>query len=1192
MYLRRLALKGFKSFADPISIGLEPGVTVVVGPNGSGKSNFVDGVAWVLGAQAPSAVRSGRMDDVIFAGTTSKPPLGRAEVSLTIDNTDQELPLAFSEVSITRTLFRSGESTYALNGTPCRLLDITEMLADHGVGRQQHVIVSQNQIDAILNARPSDRRSVVEDAAGVLKFRQRRERAERRLANTDADLVRVKDLRREVQRQLRPLKKQAEAAKQHAELVSELETLRVYLAGREIAELRKRLREQTDDAAAKASAAGVLRDELDELNKSAADCENQLLQHRGHESAELLVRWEGLRQRGRGLALMVDERLKASEEQRAVLGDSALVEALVAEATNSRRELAAISTEAAAAAQVREMLDTEQAQLKSEQTAFETELGDSEAKGQRLVPDAVTATAQAKGELAALDRSIASDTAERENLRSRLGVYQRHAEAQATQISDHKQELTRRTSDASQLRKAMTSAESERRSAQKRLQAASTAAAAAEADRRHWKARHEALSLAINENAVPKEVLAHTSGVVGSLADLVSVERHAKAAFAAAVGDPTSIIVVGNTDAATQVLDLLESRDARAAVISLQGLRNVKVSDIGSPHTALRSLVTAAATTGGSAGVSGGGGSGDSADGFGGGTAGSSAKSIERLLDWLLGSTVMVSGDWRDAVAVAAENPDLVVVTASGDRLSTRGWRLGKHSAAGVTAAWREAEEMAAASAATVVQAAQEQHKFRRELDQQTEVVANLRDRLSAAEDAVSETTEALSRINTEQRREAVVMETLQDRLAKLETLLEQDKVRHDALEALLPELERAEEAERDRARARASVKLDLDRRAVGLSTRRAEASATETGIAQRRRMVETRIADVDARLARHHSAREAVARRQPTLERRVQILRALGLEIAARTAAITDGMARQRDLSRRRSEQAHSLAQRLDVLRRQSTQAESRLEKLRHAAAAADIAQAELRTKLQVAVERLRSDHQIAPAIAVDTKCPDLPADTDPRQRAGQLTSELQIMGPVNPLALTEFEELNDRHELLIEQLDDIRAARRALNRVIRSVNKEIERVFADAFADVAANFNELFTALFPGGEGRLTLSDPDDLLSTGIEVEARPSGKRVKRLSLLSGGERTLAALAFLFAVFRSRPSPFYVLDEVEAALDDINLQRFLVLVDEFRADAQLVIVTHQKRTMEAADYLYGVSMKPGGSSIVVSERLSDAA
>lgn len=1271
MHLKRLTIKGFKSFAEPVSVGLEPGVTVVVGPNGSGKSNFVDAVAWVLGAQAPSAVRSARMDDVIFAGTTSKPALGRAEVSLTFDNSERELPLEFSDVRITRTLFRDGRSNYKLNGVPCRLLDIAEMLSDRGVGRQQHVIVSQNQIDAVLNARPGDRRAVIEEAAGVLKYRRRRERSERRLANTDADLVRVRDLRREIRRQLRPLEKQAEAASRHADLVSELEALRVYLAGREIADLRAQLRHHNDETETRDAAVIKVQAEIDELHEIGAACEQRLVRHGGHDRTELLVRWEGLRQRARGLAATVTERRRRVEEQQAVLSDRSVIDALTAESEYCRSELAVIEAESGEADEFRIRIAEAEARLQSDQDDFEAEWGDGNAADWRITPDAATAAASAQGELSALRRSIHNDKSERGRLRERLSAGHHRIRANEERSEQQQQQFGLANAEVARLREAESAAASAKREAEKRLRAASSVVSAADAGRQHWLARHEALALAVEARTLPAEAIAHTEGVVGVLADLVRVYRSVEAAFEAVVGSAACVVVVDTADAARRVLHRLESADAHAAVISLDILRPGPRPEIPSGLTPLRTLVTvtgpesadnrAASTHSGHpsrAGIKrttsrhiaheehgaqfthddqgeqvvqgehGGqvvlgeqgeqvvrGGQGVQVGGQGvqvvpdeqgghvvreehgahgehGDRLGSVRQGIELLLDSLLVSTVIVDGDWQAALAVAAQHPDLVVVTAGGDRMSSRGWCHGRHTPAGVTAAWREAEQQAVAATAALSEAATKEEQAIGRLSQTEAAAADLAQHLLKAEQAASVAALALSRADSAVRREQRAAESLHDRLSALDQRLEQSMIRLEELQALLPDLVAAAEAERGRDRARAMARAELDRRGLRLSRRRARLAATEAGLSQRRRMIEVRLLKIDSRLARHEASRAAAARRQVDLRRRAAVLAALANEITARADAISAGLASERDRNNRWSEQAQALAASLDDARRQSSKAEDRLRELQQAGAKADIAQAELRTKLQMAVERLRSDHGIAPAEAVDAKCPALPAEADPAARAELLASELQIMGPVNPLALTEYEELSDRHQLVNKQLDDIRAARRDLNKVIRSINRQIGAVFARAFADVAANFCVLFEALFPGGAGCLTLSDPDDLLGTGINVEARPSGKRVRRLSLLSGGERTLAALAFLFAVFRSRPSPFYVLDEVEASLDDVNLQRFLVLVDEFRSHAQLVIVTHQRRTMEAADFLYGVSMKPGGSSMVVSERLSDAA
>ena len=432
----------------------------------------------------------------------------------------------------------------------------------------------------------------------------------------------------------------------------------------------------------------------------------------------------------------------------------------------------------------------------------------------------------------------------------------------------------------------------------------------------------------------------------------------------------------------------------------------------------------------------------------------------------------------------------------------------------------------------------------------------------------------------------------LRDHLAETTRRLEEAASRVAEIESRLPELRR----QRRKHSSGTARRLRPAPASTGVRRSwrpgRADQSATDAGLEQRQQMLGARVTELEERLAVHHSSRAAAEGRLAVLEREATVLETLRRAVEERTGILNAGLAEIREVRRRHSDEVRTLAANLDDLRRRQADAESRYETLRQTESRHDIEEAELRTLLQTAVERLRDTYGLTPHEAASARLPELPDGLDPGQRVDQLTSELEIMGPVNPLALAEYDELYERHELLSGQLDDIRAARRDLNRVIRSIDGEIKTVFSSAFVDVAANFEVLFEALFPGGEGRLSLTDPDDLLDTGIEISAKPSGKNVKRLSLLSGGERTLAALAFLFAVFRSRPSPFYVMDEVEAALDDVNLHRFLTLIDEFRSDAQLVIVTHQKRTMEAADCLQGVSMKPGGSSMVVSERVSDAA
>ena len=1182
MYLKTLTLKGFKSFAEPASIRLEPGVTVVVGPNGSGKSNVVDAVAWVLGAQAPSAVRSARMDDVIFAGTAHKPALGRAEVSLTIDNSDGMLPMAASEVQISRTLFRDGESTYALNGTPCRLLDIVELLSDTGVGRQQHMIVSQTQIDAVLNARPADRRVVVEEAAGILKYRKRRERAERRLLATDGDVTRMSDLLREVRRRLRPLQKQAEAARRHADLLAELEALRVHLAGREIAAMRDRLRQHKEQGEAQAALQADLRAELDDLNARVAADEQRLARHGMDDHSERLARLEGLRARAAGLAAVAVERQRGIEHQRAALADHDLAAGLQAELERCRKELSAVVLSAAAADSDRLRLAHMQQRLEADRAEFGAAWGDPAGFG----AGAASEVAEARGELSALRSSIELGRSEQGRLAERLEESERRLRDLAGRVDGHRAELGRCNDEIAARSAELAAAESALSDASDALDGAVESRSAAEGDLRHWTARSEALAMALEEAArgVPAEVRAAADGVLGLLGDLVEVDTGLEAAFAAAVGDAVGAVVVRQAAAACRVLDSVEAGDAGAAVIALEGI--VEAGDAGAAVIALEGS--------GDAGAAGAAGAPLQRLGLEPlrGRVRAADPDVGRLLDVLLASTALVEDDWRAAADTWMRHPGVVVVTPAGDRLSSRGWRLGVHGAAGLRPALAEADQRIEAARTACGRAEAACEAARRGLAESRGRVDEVGGRLAAAEAAAAAATDAINGAESDRRDLDTASSTLRDHLTETTRRLDEAVGRAAPIEARLPELEAAEAEARRRRREAAEARTALDRRASEVASMAAEQSATDAGLEQRQQMLQARASELEDRLARHRSSRAAATERMAGLEREATVLDTLRRAVEERTGVLNAGLAEIREVRRRHSEEVRALAASLDDLRRRHSAAESRYEAVRQDEGRRDVEEAELRTLRQGAVERLRDAYGLSPQQAAEAPLPELPDGLGPDQRVEQLASELEIMGPVNPLALAEYDELYERHELLSGQMDDIRAARRDLNRVIRSIDAEIRTVFSSAFVDVAANFEVLFEALFPGGEGRLSLTDPDDLLDTGIEISAKPSGKNVKRLSLLSGGERTLAALAFLFAVFRSRPSPFYVMDEVEAALDDVNLHRFLKLVDEFRANAQLVIVTHQKRTMEAADCLQGVSMKPGGSSMVVSERVSNAA
>ncbi|MGE3620870.1 MAG: chromosome segregation protein SMC [Acidimicrobiia bacterium] len=1156
MFLKTLTLKGFKSFADTTTLELEPGVTVVVGPNGSGKSNVVDAIGWVLGAQAPSAVRSQKMDDVIFAGTTKRPALGRAEVGLTIDNSAGLLPIELTEVTITRTLFRTGESEYAINGAPVRLLDVQELLSDAGVGRQQHVIISQGQIDAVLNARPEERRLIVEEAAGVLKYRKRKEKAERRLASTEGNLTRLQDLLREVRRQLRPLERQADAARRHGDVVAELRALQVFMAGRELATLQRRL---ADARAARAEAAteiDLARRDLAALDAEVLAAEADLGRAGGRDVSDALVRFESLRERARGLAAVLAERGRGIEREQQASVDQEVVASLEAESARLAAELREAQAAGVELRPALEGLAREDVALAEARATFDQEW----AADGPAVP--AGRAAEARGELAALAAGVERGRAEEVRTRQRL-------DAVTARLARGREEHDRLAAELARAEAAEAGlvAEAERTAAARgaaeaRLTGAEAARREADAERHAWTARAEALALALDEarQRAGAERLAEVEGVVGTLLDLVEVDAGWEAAVEAAAGEVLGAVVVESPAAARAALAALDAGEVGGAVVALGLDRTPQVPPgLGEP---VRRHVR------------------------------SHRADVERLLDALVGGAVAVEGGWAAAVDVALARPDAVVVTRDGDRFGATGWRVGTAATGATGAALDEARQRAAAATEAAAGAETELRGARSLVEEARAAEAAASRRLDENDAARSAAAAGLARTEGDREEAEAEVESLRGHVEEVTRRVAGEQARVAELEINLPILEAEEADAAERAAARAEARTALDERAAALRARRGELEARRDAVAERQAFLGNRRAEVERRLAGAVEARQAAEARRHRLAGRATATSRLAAWVDARLQVVEARVAELRELRRRQSDAQRAAAELLDERRRTRATVEQRLEAARERVGRSELAESEVTLRLEAAVESLRRDHDVDPEAAVAAEMPPLPEGATPAARARELERDLRLMGPINPLALEEHQAMLERHEFLQGQLDDVKESRRELAKVIKAVDGEIVDVFAAAFADVSANFESLFETLFPGGKGRLRLTDPDDLLNTGIEVEAKPSGKNVRKLSLLSGGERSLTALAFLFAVFRSRPSPFYVMDEVEAALDDVNLHRFLDLVAEFRREAQLIIVSHQKRTMEAADILYGVTMQPGGSSRVLSEKVSASA
>ncbi|MEA2702555.1 MAG: chromosome segregation protein, partial [Actinomycetota bacterium] len=966
----------------------------------------------------------------------------------------------------------SGESEYALNGVPCRLLDVQELLSDTGVGRQQHLIVSQGNLDTVLDARPEDRRLIVEEAAGILKFRRRKEKAERRLEGTEANLVRLTDLLREVGRQLKPLEKQADAARRHGDLAAELFNLRLYLRGRELAALGAHQEAASQSRAGLVDAETLVRTELSGLDTAVAAVEDELDAAGRARLGEDAGRLEALRERARGLAAVVAERRRSVDRDLSVTVDSSLIAALDDEAARLRSELAGADTDAEALVARAWELDGDEAALARERASTPPPEPESAAQ--------LALAAEARGALSALRSGMErgqADNARLEDRRVALKLRADMAAAQAERAEATQQQLA---ADEAVLEGAKAEAEARRDAAAADVAEADAAVREAAAGHRAVVARAEALDMAVDENRGRGDArrLAGVPGVVGTLLELVDVDAGYEAAFEAAVAEAVGALVVDGVTSARRLLRDLAGAggDEPAGLLVLGSAAPASPLPAGCPGRPLRSVVRPNHAVVGNAGVG-------------------------RLLDVLLAGVVVVDRGRDEAVDVTLAHPEVVVVTTAGDRISASGWRLG----AGAPGATRAALDRARAEAADLAESLSDAERRRAEAGERlTAAIRLATERAADATAATRRRREVVAEaegLRAESGRLASELQAVRTQQAALAGRLRTDAARVSQLAASLPTAE-AEAAATARLDAQRSERRRLRERAQELAAVRAELDVQSARLGERRDTLRRRLGEVEARLAAFGARRQEAGARRERLERTAAGLRRLGGHLLGRLAEIDGALVDVRARRDRHAAAVRDAVTRLDGLRGRRVAAERRLEELRERARRAELDEAESRMRMEAAVDALRRELDCEPARALAATCPPMGPGTSPANRARDLERELRLMGPVNPLALEELAALQERHAFLTAQLDDVKGSRRELVKVIRAVEAEMSELLGAALADVVDHFAALFETLFPGGHGRLVLTDPDHILETGIEIDARPAGKNVRKLSLLSGG------------------------------------------------------------------------------------------
>ncbi|MBB4890325.1 chromosome segregation protein [Streptomyces netropsis] len=1198
MHLKSLTLRGFKSFASATTLRFEPGITCVVGPNGSGKSNVVDALSWVMGEQGAKSLRGGKMEDVIFAGTTGRPPLGRAEVSLTIDNSDGVLPIDYAEVTITRIMFRNGGSEYQLNGDTCRLLDIQELLSDSGIGREMHVIVGQGRLDSVLHADPTGRRAFIEEAAGVLKHRKRKEKALRKLDAMRANLARVQDLTDELRRQLKPLGRQAAVARRAAVIQADLRDARLRLLADDLVTLREALRAEIADEAALKSRREAVEAELRAATDREAALEERVrtLTPRLGQAQQTWYELSRLAERVRGTVSLADARVTsattAPEEERRGRDP----EDLEREAARIREQEAEL--EAALEAASRALADTAEHRAELERRLAEEERRLKDAA--RAIADRREQLARLHGRATAARGRVASAQAEIDRLAAAHDeARERAAEAEAAYAA-RQGEVDGQGADDAELAGRHESAKRELAAAEAGLNAARDAATDAERHRAALAARRDALALGLRRKDGTSTLLSakdRLSGLLGPAAELLTVTPGHELPVAAALGAAADAIAVTDTATAAEALRLLRKEDAGRAALLVSATPEPAGPDdaAGGPDGPDRMPGTprpAAELVRGPAGL---------------------MPAVRRLL-----RDVMVVATLEDAEELVAARPELTAVTAEGDALGAyfaHGGSGGAPSLLEVQAAVDEAtaelteldarcEELAAAMRAAarrraecadrVEELAVRRSAADREKSQVAQDLGRLAGQARAAAGEAGRSAAAAERAAEALERATEEAEELAERLAVAEELAADGDEAADEPDSSVRDRLAADGANARQTEMEARLQVRThEERVKGLAGR---ADALDRA-ARAEREARTRAEQRRARL--RHEARVAGAvaagARQLLAHVEVSLVRADEERRAAETA---------------KAEQERELV----TERNRARELKTELDKLTDSVHRGEVLGAEKRLRIEQLEAKALEELGVEPAGLVAEYGPDQPVPPSPAAEGEELPEDpdhprnqpvpyvraeqekrlraaeraYQQLGKVNPLALEEFAALEERHQFLSEQLEDLKKTRSDLLQVVKDVDRRVEEVFTAAYHDTAREFEGVFARLFPGGEGRLVLTDPDDMLSTGVDVEARPPGKKVKRLSLLSGGERSLTAVALLVAIFKARPSPFYVMDEVEAALDDTNLQRLIGIMEELQESSQLIVITHQKRTMEVADALYGVSMQGDGVSKVISQRL----
>ena len=1100
MYLKSLTLKGFKSFADRTHMVFDPGLTVVVGPNGSGKSNVSDAILWVLGEQSAKQLRGQAMEDVIFSGSSARGPVGVAEVTLVLDNSDHRLPVDFDEVAVTRRMYRSGESEYLINAAPARLRDIQDILHDSGLGKDTHSIISQGKLDAILSSRPEERRSLIEEAAGISKHRRRKERSMRRLKAMEENVRRARDIDREIRRRLRPLERQVDKAQRFADLDGRRQALETQLAVDDLRLLKARW-----DAVA--------------AHRREAEADVEICRYRaGERSAELEKLQSLLEQKGLFVGDLGEQRRRVQDQLGRIESDMRLLEEkgrnMVAKLSDTRMALSSIDHQASSA--------------RAELEAAAAEL-DGVAARQRVV-SSESAGLQERADGCARTLAVAEERA--------ADAARRDLDAAASAISKASKAL-------GECRKAEDSARSRLTERRARLEALrKVAATTTGSPRSRGVADREGGSLA-------EGTLSARLAAPGDLAPLVEC----------LLSDAMDALVVAPSGDIAAVAEAAAATSGTGAVSLVPLDPTVPDPVPGAPGESLVALLREADPDCPAAELA--------------------LLAPVRLVSCVR-EAVEAHGAWPQCVFCTR---DLVVVDREG-RVTVG---LADPSGSGVIERNDEIRSLESAMGGleeAVSAARANAQEAKADLDAARRAQDGARDRASSLRSESDSLTREASRLEAQLSRSEAERSSV---AARREKAGEKARAEAPRLKELEGTVARSAAAIEEAAEAVETCAKDRERAAAEAAEAKEAASSSAVELAtltERRRHLTERVDSLE------RSMESLAARRQSAVEgtRSLEVLRLRIDPLHERYEGILEAArawaGRLRDRASLAEADSESLKRTIGDAKAASEEASKALDDAKARQAELDVEAGRLEVQVENAVNAVRECSAVPLEEALELPAPEDRAASE--AELASLVASIRNLGPVNQVAMEEYTGLRERADFIASQLADLEHAKGAIDKINAAIDRKMRRAFVETYETVNANFQDIFSMLFPGGSATLVMDDPDHPAETCIEIAAQPKGKRIPKLALMSGGEKSLTALALLFAVYKTRTVPFYVFDEVEAALDDSNLDKLLGAIEHLKESTQLIVISHQRRTMEQADVLYGVSMQADGVSSVVSQRL----